>query len=95
MRWVRRKKRWARGRTWPRRLRARSSGWFATGWTTRTRLSDARYGEKLLSCFARIRRELPVGYAAFHLPWVLAWHKANRQYKQACALLEEFSSKRK
>lgn len=58
-------------------------------------LSDARYGEKLLSCFARIRRELPVGYAAFHLPWVLAWHKANRQYKQACALLEEFSSKRK
>lgn len=53
-------------------------------------LKQAQYGDMLLSCFARIRRELPMGYALFHLPWVIQWHKAARQYKQICELLESF-----
>lgn len=31
-----------------------------------------------------------MGFTRFHLQWVLAWYKANRQYRQACRLLEEF-----
>ena len=39
-----------------------------------------------------MRRELPKGYAGFHLPWVEEWYIANRQYKQAYELCKEFSS---
>ena len=53
-------------------------------------LHDPGYGERLLACFRRIRRELPVGYARFHRPWVLQWYKANRQYREAVRLLEDF-----
>lgn len=53
-------------------------------------LGDPAYGALLLGCFDSLRRRLPSGYAVFHLPWVLEWYKANRQYKQACALLEDF-----
>ena len=53
-------------------------------------LHDPGYGERLLRCFRRIRQELPVGYARFHRPWVLAWYKANRQYREAVRLLEDF-----
>lgn len=53
-------------------------------------LHDPGYGERLLACFRRIRRELPVGYARFHRPWVLEWYKANRQYREAVRLLEDF-----
>lgn len=42
------------------------------------------------SVWARLRRELPMGYAAFHLPWLEQWYTANRQYKQALELLLEF-----
>lgn len=48
------------------------------------------YGEALLECFRRCREELSSGYALFHLPWVLEWYEANRQYKQALALLKHF-----
>ena len=51
------------------------------------------YGRLLLDSFERLRKELPSGYAIFHLPWVLEWYKAARQYKKACALLEEFPVK--
>lgn len=34
-----------------------------------------------------------MGFTRFHLPWVLAWYKANRQYRQAFRLLEEFPVK--
>ena len=54
-------------------------------------LHDERYGVLLTGCFSRLRRERGAGYARFHLPWMLAWYKANRQYRQACLLLEEFS----
>lgn len=49
------------------------------------------YGEMLLSLFEGMRRELPHGFALFHLPWVEEWHIANRQYKQAYELKKQFS----
>lgn len=57
-------------------------------------LHDAAYGRLLTDCFARMRRELPKGFAGFHLPWLEEWHIANRQYKQAYELIQEFSLKR-
>lgn len=48
------------------------------------------YGALLLDCFACCRTRLPQGYAAFHLPWVVEWYTAARQYKKACELLTEF-----
>ena len=47
-------------------------------------------GTLLLDSFDRLRNELPLGYALFHLPWVLEWYKATRQYKKACELLEAY-----
>lgn len=54
-------------------------------------LHDAGYGELLTGLFAEIRRVLPSGYARFHLPWMLEWYQANRQYRQAFLLMQEFS----
>lgn len=48
------------------------------------------YGTLLLDCFACCRTRLPQGYAAFHLPWVVEWYTAARQYKKVCELLAEF-----
>lgn len=53
-------------------------------------LKEEAYGELLLDCFSRLQQELPVGYAAFHLPWVMEWHTVRRQYKQALETLKEF-----
>ena len=58
-------------------------------------LRDADYGAALLDCFERCRRELPIGYAGFHLPWLLEWYTANRQYKLAYELMNEFPIKPK
>ena len=58
-------------------------------------LRDADYGAVLLDCFERCRRELPIGYAGFHLPWLLEWYTANRQYKLAYELMNEFPIKLK
>lgn len=58
-------------------------------------LHDADYGAALLDCFGRCRREMPIGYAAFHLPWVLEWYAATRQYKLAYELMNEFPIKLK
>lgn len=48
------------------------------------------YGTLLLDCFTCCRTRLPQGYAAFHLPWVVEWYTAARQYKKVCKLLTEF-----
>ncbi len=56
-------------------------------------LEHENYGTLLLDCFSRCQSELPSGYASFHLPWVLEWYKATRQYKKACELLESFPGK--
>ena len=53
-------------------------------------LSRDEYGSLLLGCFDRLQSELPFGYSAFHLPWILEWYKSARQYKKACDLLEKF-----
>ena len=58
-------------------------------------LRDADYGAALLDCFERCSRELPIGYAGFHLPWLLEWYTANRQYKLAYELMNEFPIKLK
>lgn len=58
-------------------------------------LHDADYGAALLDCFGRCRREMPIGYAGFHLPWLLEWYTANRQYKLAYELTNEFPIKLK
>ena len=56
-------------------------------------LQQEEYGALLLDCFQRCRNELSPGYAIFHLPWMLEWYKATRQYKKACDLLEDFPAK--
>ena len=56
-------------------------------------LHDSTYGAQLLDCFQHLRDTYPMGFTRFHLPWVLAWYKANRQYRQACRLLEKFPAK--
>ena len=53
-------------------------------------LKNQDYGRLLIACFDRCRKELPSGFAVFHLPWVIEWLEANRQYKQALALLKDF-----
>lgn len=53
-------------------------------------LKDAAYGEMLLRIFETLRRELPMGYVLFHLPWVEEWYVANRQYRQAWQLMRDF-----
>lgn len=49
------------------------------------------YGALLFDTFERCRAALPMGYASFHLPWVLEWLTATRQYKRAYELLADFS----
>ena len=53
-------------------------------------LLKENYGGMLLDCFEECRKQLPIGYASFHLPWVLDWYTANRQYKKAYELLLDF-----
>ena len=53
-------------------------------------LRRGEYGDALLDAFSRCRAELPIGFAAFHLPWVLEWHTANRQYRAAFELERDF-----
>ena len=53
-------------------------------------LRREEYGTMLLELFTMLRRDLPHGYAAFHIPYVLEWYKANRQYKQALELAADF-----
>jgi len=54
-------------------------------------LQRPEYGARLLETFAHIRAELPMGYVRFHLPYVLQWYEAARQYRQAYLLRCEFS----
>lgn len=53
-------------------------------------LEREEYGRLLLFCFERCRKELPMGYAYFHLPWVIEWFKAARQYKKVLELIVNF-----
>ena len=51
------------------------------------------YGQTLLEVFDQCRKKLPIGYASFHLPWVLEWYTASRQYRAAYELLLDFPVK--
>lgn len=53
-------------------------------------LKNQAYGKKLMDCFADCQKFLPVGYAEFHLCWVLEWLEENRQYKKALSLVKDF-----
>lgn len=53
-------------------------------------LERPEYGAELMELFETMRRELPIGYAGFHLPRVLEWLRARRMYRQACELLLDF-----
>lgn len=53
-------------------------------------LEHPEYGEELMELFETMRRELPIGYASFHLPRVLEWLRARRMYRQAYELLLDF-----
>lgn len=56
-------------------------------------LESSAYGELLLSCFNECRHKLPSGYASFHLPWILEWFTATRQYKKAYDLIVDFPAR--
>lgn len=53
-------------------------------------LKEEEYGALLLACFQRLRNEMPMGFASFHLPWVQEWYAATRQYKKAFELFSDF-----
>lgn len=54
-------------------------------------LKDDRYGALLMDVFHTLRREMPAGYARFHLPWVREWLTANRRYREAYELMADFT----
>ena len=56
-------------------------------------LHHSEYGSQLLQVFQNCQTQLPIGFSAFHLPWVLEWHTANRQYRTAYELLRDFPIK--
>lgn len=56
-------------------------------------LHRAEYGKALLAVFDECRKSLPIGYASFHLPWVLEWYTATRQYRLAYELSCDFPIK--
>lgn len=58
-------------------------------------LKCPEYGELLLDCFEKCRCDMPIGFASFHLPWVLEWYTAQRKYRQAYELLLDFPIKLK
>lgn len=53
-------------------------------------LKRPEYGKLLLETFDLLRREYPLGYAKFHLPWVEEWCTANRQYRLAYEIMRDF-----
>ena len=54
-------------------------------------LHDEKYGTLLMGLFRTLRKEMPLGYARFHLPWVREWLTANRRYREAYELLLDFT----
>lgn len=53
-------------------------------------LEQDEYGELLLHCYNECLKERPAGFEVFHLPWMLEWYKATRQYKKICEFLSEY-----
>lgn len=57
-------------------------------------LHDPAYGELLLRTYEQIAKELSSGFARFHLPRVTEWLTANRQYRKAFEILNDFPENR-
>lgn len=53
-------------------------------------LHDTDYGELLMGTYEKIKKELPHGFARFHLPWVTQWLTVNRKYRKAFEVLRDF-----
>ena len=53
-------------------------------------LNDPAYGQMLMSTFDAVRHNMHAGYARFHLRWVTQWLTANRQYRKAYEILNDF-----
>ena len=53
-------------------------------------LHDPQYGDLLIGTYEKIQRELPSGFARFHIRWVIEWLTANRQYRKAFEILQCF-----
>lgn len=52
------------------------------------------YGKLLLDVYQELAQtDTHKGFAQFHLPWVIQYLKANRQYAKAAAILENFPGK--
>lgn len=58
-------------------------------------LQKEEYGKLLLRCFKECKKQLPIGFAGFHLPWVIEWYTSNRLYKEAFEVYESFPIKLK
>lgn len=58
-------------------------------------LKQEEYGKLLLKCFEECKKELPIGFAGFHLPWLMEWYISNRMYKDAFEIYESFPIKLK
>ena len=54
-------------------------------------LHEEAYSLLLTDCFSYLRENLPIGYARFHLPYMLELLEAERRYKEAYKLLNKFS----
>ena len=40
--------------------------------------------------FEKMKARLPVGFAVFHVPYVLEWYTDRRQYKQAYEMVRKY-----
>ena len=54
-------------------------------------LHEGEYARLLTDCFGYLRENMPQGFTRFHLPYMLELLEAERHYKEAYRLLNEFS----
>ena len=53
-------------------------------------LKEEEYEKLLFPCFEEMKARLPVGFAVFHVPYVLEWYTDRRQYKQAYEMVRKY-----
>ena len=53
-------------------------------------LKEDVYEKLLFHCFEETKARLPVGFAVFHVPYVLEWYTDRRQYKQAYEMVRKY-----
>lgn len=56
-------------------------------------LLDKHYGKLITECFNECKNKLSIGFSAFHLPYLIQWYIANRQYKDAFEIYANFPIK--